>query len=581
MSSLNKYKQNFHCLEIIHDKFLDFVLSHEDEPTIPLIGWFIGKCLVSFFDFGNRDTFVDRYALSSGLYTYENAVNNGCELLDIGLTGIDNGLIKYLKYEITNEEFLDILTNSRIDIEKDVYRMFMHPVTGNSLEYSYDYSVVDNEYVSLKGGFYQGFFKLHGFDYQVLPKTIEDEWNIEISVRPMDYETRNNTLNKTHPGNEGFIFYMGTRAENKFAQFYNSDFSDYEDRFPDFGGDKFGGYFGEDDDCKEKLCDFEGLDKNYFAEIDESCQDDDNYFADDYRMDCDGGFWEDGDGYYKDDIDLDGTKIVTSEGRGHDLKKYYEIETDNKFITHNRTCTGLTVHTEDECDGILLTGTTSTYKGNLFIDMNRTKSGYTVKNIEKLYELHEKNDKYNFTDDLINNSFGVRVRDDGSIGYKYTVKDCDNEKGFSVKEEYSFPGVVKKGEWNVINIKIKSLSGYSDECENNVGDRKMKIYIYINGYLKFVSHELPVFDFRELNETYEKQEGVPFSISVGGGTQGLCDSIWLDYYKPFNKILDIEKNYAGSFIGDLKTFKFYNCMLESHEIKNNAMNILNTTRKTI
>ena len=47
----------------------------------------------------------------------------------------------------------------------------------------------------------------------------------------------------------------------------------------------------------------------------------------------------------------------------------------------------------------------------------------------------------------------------------------------------------------------------------------------MNGKLVLISKELPTFNFRELNDTPDKQEGVPFNISVGGGTQGLSDVI--------------------------------------------------------
>lgn len=85
----------------------------------------------------------------------------------------------------------------------------------------------------------------------------------------------------------------------------------------------------------------------------------------------------------------------------------------------------------------------------------------------------------------------------------------------------------------------------------------MRIYIYINDYLKFISKELPILDLRRLAEINEKQEGVPFNISIGGGTMGLCDSITWNYNNPFKYVLPLEENYAGTFIGDIKTFKMY------------------------
>jgi hypothetical protein len=116
---------------------------------------------------------------------------------------------------------------------------------------------------------------------------------------------------------------------------------------------------------------------------------------------------------------------------------------------------------------------------------------------------------------------------------------------------------------------MKILNGELDECEQPIGNRKMVIYIYVNGYLKFISKELPEINLRELDDNYEKQEMVPYSISLGGGTQGLLESTWVNSYDGFPYILPIEENFAGTFIGDIKSFKIYDRMLEYQEIKNN------------
>ena len=85
----------------------------------------------------------------------------------------------------------------------------------------------------------------------------------------------------------------------------------------------------------------------------------------------------------------------------------------------------------------------------------------------------------------------------------------------------------------------------------------MKIYIYVNSYLKFVSKELPLLNLRKLDEIDSKQEGVPYNISIGCGTMGLADSITWDYNKPFKYILPIEENFCGTFIGDISDFKMF------------------------
>jgi hypothetical protein len=79
-----------------------------------------------------------------------------------------------------------------------------------------------NDYTALKGGFYQGFFKIDGDKYQTLPHQITDEWNFNITLRKRDYETPSNILNKRHTENQGMFFFIGTRAENKFWELYKS-----------------------------------------------------------------------------------------------------------------------------------------------------------------------------------------------------------------------------------------------------------------------------------------------------------------------------------------------------------------------
>ena len=100
----------------------------------------------------------------------------------------------------------------------------------------------------------------------------------------------------------------------------------------------------------------------------------------------------------------------------------------------------------------------------------------------------------------------------------------------------------------------------------------MKIYFYINGKLKYISSELPLFNFKALNILYQMQEGVPYNISIGGGSQGLCDVIMPQFTNIYNNpIYPIEKNFAGSFIGYFRKFRFYNCSMEYMDVNNNYL----------
>jgi hypothetical protein len=90
------------------------------------------------------------------------------------------------------------------------------------------------------------------------------------------------------------------------------------------------------------------------------------------------------------------------------------------------------------------------------------------------------------------------------------------------------PGIVKNDEWHNIHLKMKRKP--IDECDDYTIPGVMQLFIYVNGYLKLVSKELPELMLKSLNDNPERQEGVPYSLSIGGGSQGLCERVLLDYY---------------------------------------------------
>ena len=502
MEILNKYRRYGFFSHLFRDKYWDFVLSLEGGSGTDIDGRNVEKCLSAFMDtndpycIGIGDTLVSKKE-----YTWPDAVNSGCTLLDIGITGVDNGLLKFDKDTIGDDMFMNLfLGSSQLLVSGDT-RLFLNPVTGNTKQYVYPYDIVsgssDGTYYSFRGGFLQGYYRLHGFGYSVLPQYIEDEWNMEFVIRPRSEASSGNTLNAAHPDNAGTFFYMGTRAENKFIRYYGAD-----------GGDPRP---------------VEG--------------------------------W-----------------MMTSDGKLFNSTEEYTIVTDNKYLLFDRTCDGVTVRTFDEDAEYAVEGAVRHDKGeNLYTIVNRTQTGKTACDLRREYYRQSGRTDYDMMKDVYGNAFSLRVRDDGSIGYRYLVRDCDAEEGYRIIEEYSFPGIVKKDEWSTINVKYAILNGSVDPCGVPYEGRKMKIYIYVNGYLKLVSIELPEFSFHELDDSPERQEGVPFNISLGGGTQGLCDVIYDDYRNIYGKLFPIEKHFAGTFDGDLRIFKFYSCKLVYNEIKNNYL----------
>jgi len=99
---------------------------------------------------------------------------------------------------------------------------------------------------------------------------------------------------------------------------------------------------------------------------------------------------------------------------------------------------------------------------------------------------------------------------------------------------------------------------------------------------------------RALDTDKEKQVGVPFNMSWGGGTQGLHENLTLsactslnvgDYIQDpecfpenvlsattLNKLkthILLEQNFAGTFDGAISQFRFYTEPLSSPEVKHN------------
>lgn len=619
MSILNKYKRWVPMLIIDTSNQLDMVLSQDHTQTIPVDtnnGILNTDCLISYIDMNNPNCIFDGGVTSlteinGKKIDYENSIADFCELNDIKLTGIDNGLVSFDKIfgysNITNKEFYKLMTEYKMFLESGDTRLTLYEVTGNTGHYTYGTRYVDNgkeKYYALSGGFLQGFFKMHGFNYQTLPQHIENTWNLEFVLRPRNYEYRKpyldkeengEALNLIYPDNKGIFFYMGTRSENKFSQFYKNNMDSYPIRqgYEELCNEDMNGQYFHNGKTKEDAkrrsnlescltvaslyipfeflnyehvcgCGYTGSYKGTLKSIvdnNNNIQQGSDYEYEDYVI---------------DDIDLsDFTINTTFEGKPIDTNSIVEFITDNKYLLFNRAKHGYTAKTfEKDADyTFILSGITREYQKNAYLLFNRTKNGYTTKNIDNWFSSNEyqelENGTYDITKDIIGNAFALQIKDDGSIGYKYLVRDCESEHKIKIESEFSYPGIITDDKWNVVNVMFSILNGNVDNCGTPYGKRKMRIYVYVNGMLKLVSKELDEFNFHELDDSFDKQEGVPYNISLGGGSQGLMESIWTNRKQMFKYVLPIEQNFAGTFIGDIRSFKFYNCKMESAQIKNN------------
>lgn len=262
--------------------------------------------------------------------------------------------------------------------------------------------------------------------------------------------------------------------------------------------------------------------------------------------------------YFEPELDISDFEYETNNGFKLFEGNQYYFYTDNKFLFFNRTCTGKTVHNWVEGTQFMYYGRKSKFKGNLFILMNRTKTGYTVDNIDLLRD--ESANEYNPYNDIYNNALAFRITDKGEIGYRMLTIDCEKEgrDKTSILEGYSFENVIPDCEWTTVTVRM--MFGFG----------KMKLMFYVNCKLVYITKELPMIDLKALNDLYEKQEGVPYNISLGGGTQGLAETILRNYMLNPTRVYPLEKSFAGTFIGYISSFKIYNCFMEHMIICHNA-----------
>lgn len=659
----NIINNNFHNLKlkINNDEYWDFFVNKDYFNSYYLNrDAMYDKCLISYIDAEIDDCVIDNLLIGSRTYMWEDSFVINHVMKNIGFTGMDNGLISFRRDLHNNRSFYDKYVNSVYEINENDLMLKLHQVSGGTNIYEYPITVLDKK-IKLNGGFYQGFFKTECDKYQVLPSLFDngDVWQFEFVLNKTEFEQESDkTLNDKYPNNKGIFFYIGTRAENKWAYWYNKDdecFTLAPDEYVEDGGIKKNEYkitnmlnanpdfvdydeFAMDDymnfkyyssktyeydkleeddfffddylvtDEKPKIID---EDKNISKVVGWCCtlmmesdevplfnccgkrigfdyiQDPINrisyvktksvccgehgfilnendvvhsdaflskcdIFGEDYLSDIDDMDY--GADFIEEDLDISDFDFETSDGLRIIYNQYF-YDTDNKFLFFDRTCDGFDVNAWDNRNTVRYVGNRNSFKDNLFLLMDRTSTGYTVNNIDGLREQYPT--EYNVYNDLYNNALAFRITDAGEIGYRYLTLDCDSENNIKAHEGYSNKGIIKNNEWCVINVKVDALYN------------SMKIRFYVNGKLVFISKELPKLNLRKLNEVDEKQEGVAFNISLGGGTQGLADTILPNYMLDPYRLYPLEKYFAGSFIGYLKSFKYYNCTMEHMFINHN------------
>jgi len=582
-------------------------------------------------------------------------------LCDVGLTGIDNGLVDKMTGETLNYTkglYNDFLKFDRLHFDR---RFKLFQVTGytqsnnkfSGITKDTLYEVVSKndpqfgKYHELYGGFYQGFYKLFGFDYEVLPERSSKGWSVEMLLRPRFVNEYNplpteTTLNEIYPKNKNTFFYFGTRSENKFyhhADGHPNCLTGYTRVTNSLSGcpstcaccDRTvtdsrcvyvyppRSYNNQHDPHLNYGCPLCGGDKKISLTCGCGCN----------ESSCETCGWE-------CQIHNCETVILPTPTPSPTPTPTPSCETQTPVCTP--TCTKC--ETCDECTTCGPTGFTSIE--------------YTCET-DPLFDVMSNNISFKLCGDIKNPQIGVKVL--RFTGGCETTGTCVTGKtyvtGYTIDEycsppiypycEIVNPDFLNEEHWFLVNVTweryswfdfcdLKFYGGlfditkfeYLESLANNsvelirpplthndksgelielvnlnetwLDEKKYRLgrlKIYVNGKKIYTIEDFEEVIPRGLFTDKEKQIGVPFNMSWGGGTQGLhenltfssCSALTSNYIQDPeclpNNILSgttlsglstnilLEQNFGGTFDGGISQFRFYIEPLESDEIKHN------------
>ena len=614
MGNIKNFNFNKLDLKLSNSDYWDFFLATDERNDC---GGGSGDCdPVVWYDFNNIQTYENSILTATSivsLVSWSEAINTGYTFDTIGLTGIDNGLITFEKSpsDTTNQALLEALTGSTLVIYANDKALHMDRVTGTTGEYIYPFDIITGEtagtYTNLCGGFYQGYYKIDGYSYQVLPTRVNQAWAAEFWVKPQDLcaSYTEKILNDDYSNNKGFFFYMGTRAENKFWNIWE----------------------GADTGCTVNCTQPVGC-TDIVSEWCTVPKETDISFVGDYgvliplsppQLDISlvtNQFLVYGRAR---DNEYQGTTATTAqflidENNNYIISENYEnILLVDSTIFRNLNDIGPITACTCTCSGCQSRGnglgskTVCNYDKKGVVVVKKKERLTNKQNPFLIYGRGSKDpcrcarccgpgdnlgnetvcsfsgltspiDELDYKVDVIDNALGFRIKDDGSIGYRLlsytgqcitaTTGERTYVSGVTVEEGYSVAGVVVPDEWSYIVIRF--VMENKDDCAlETAKPRKGKLMFYINGKLKYVVEEFDEFIGKRLNEYKDKQIGVPFNMSLGGGSQGLLESQTFDGLDPNDRDLLIQTHFAGTFIGGISQFKFSICDLTYDNIQNN------------
>lgn len=151
---------------------------------------------------------------SFSLTKWTGAVSDNINLIDFGLTAFDNGMTNIMWDGITLTPQDNLFSMNRVG-----YNNVWNPTSGETsgvitmteyLPISAITSGIGGNYFNLDGGYLQGYFKLHDYNYELLPSRYGNGITIE-------------TLLYLYPESQGIFYMMGARAEDKYNPYFSGE----------------------------------------------------------------------------------------------------------------------------------------------------------------------------------------------------------------------------------------------------------------------------------------------------------------------------------------------------------------------
>jgi len=184
-------------------------------------------------------------------------------------------------------------------------------------------------------------------------------------------------------------------------------------------------------------------------------------------------------------------------------------------------------------------------------------------------------------DNIKNNIISFEITSDKRISYKYI-----DENGLLV-QNFS-PNIITKIGWTMIDIVFTpydEINNFDSKTYSCYPNRLGNLIFYINGRLFWKIENFNEWYSKPLQNNREKQLGVPFNISWGGGSFGLQNSWHFNGNKINLLVQDTRKNnlliqkyFNNSYIGNIQKLRIYDIALTPDKILHNTLNLIKNNK---